>query len=97
MTPLELSICLHYHSSCEDMPWVLGNAPIRDEVIGRLTLSGMLVHVSDLEPDGFEVARPNKRYYATKKLHSFVEMLCNTPLPVQQWVDPRDNSVVRPT
>ncbi len=86
MSPLELSICLHYHSSCEDMPWCveMGDpAPIRNSIMLGLCASGLLSTVP--LPD----REPGRKYWPTKKLHAFVAMLEDTPLPVEKWLDPR--------
>lgn len=91
MTPLELSICLHYHSSCEDMPWVLGDAPCRDGTVGGLIHSGLLKLEPRKTPLGVMQFQP------TARLHAFVAMLTETPLPKQAWVDPRtDKRLVGP-
>lgn len=68
------------------MPWVLGNAPIRDEIV-----EGMISHEL-LTDEGEGAKRPSgyvQRFRATDRLHAFVKLLEETPLPVQLWIDPR--------
>lgn len=84
MTPLELSICLHYHGHCEDMPWVKESAPIKPDTMSRLVSHGLLT-LNDPA-----IVKTGMLYGPTDKLHAFVEMLCATPLPEHRFVDPRN-------
>lgn len=88
MTPLELEICLWYNSRCEDMPWVMGDAPIRDRVVGELIDLGLLRETPKSDT--------TMRYGPTDKLHAFISMLCKTPLPALSWVNPVTNEHVLP-
>lgn len=93
MTPLELEIILHYHSSPTDLPWCVDDdpAPCRDDTMNGLVGAGLLVRERPQNAPG----RDNRQFYPTDKLHAFVEMLCSTPLPQQEWVDPRNLKVAR--
>lgn len=90
MTPLELSICLHYHSMGEDMRWCVdeNGAPIRGETMDKLMADGLLVMQARQTPIAL------MQYQPTPKLHAFVAMLCATPLPVHTWADPRNGTVL---
>ncbi len=83
MTPLELSICLHYHSSFVDAPFVTSHAPVVDEVFSKLVMHGLLIKERATTTHGHIQFQP------TPKLHAFVAMLEATPLPVNAWLDPR--------
>lgn len=89
MSPLEISICLHYHSTPGDDPWLALNAPIKDNVMGKLVIAGLLERLVN----GGINELPHFR--ATAKLHAYVNMLCLSPLPQQAWIDPRDESVLK--
>lgn len=80
MTPLEIDLCLHYHTRCDDSPWLDLNAPIKKAVMSDLINAGLLVENIDSS---------KRRYDPTEKLQAFVHMLCATPLPEHRWVDPR--------
>jgi hypothetical protein len=86
MSPLEIEICLHYHSRVDDHPWLSSGAPIVPQVFGGMMENGLLVKCS---------ANPNRCYEPTGKLHAYAHMLCDTPLPERAWVDKRTNSVVQ--
>lgn len=80
MTPLELSVCLHYYSSLEDMDWVISSgAPIVDETMRGLTRIGLLTGPYN----------EGQRFRKTAKLSGFVAMLMQTPMPLEGWIDPR--------
>lgn len=81
MSPLELEICLWYHSRTTDMPWIGSGAPIVDEEMDKL------ISMELLERGHYKDTKMN--YRPTPKLHAFVELLCATPLPIQKWIDPR--------
>lgn len=85
MSPLKLSLCLHYHSSVEDDPWVDSGAPIADSTMQELIQDGLLTDLLDERCS----TRPNQRFRPTPKLHAFVAMLEATPLPENRWLDPR--------
>ncbi len=85
MTPLEISIVLHYHTTVTDMPWVLSDAPVRDQVVNGLIENGLI-----------ERAGPGDKtiYVPTEKCRQFALMLCRTPLPQVAWIDPRTGIVI---
>lgn len=91
MTPLELGICLHYHSRVDDVPWIDSGAPIVDGVMKQLVADELLTqNEPSLETDC-------RRFLPTNKLHAFVDMLCQTPLPIECFCDPRDNTLIKYT
>jgi hypothetical protein len=44
--------------------------------------------------DGLAYFDANDRLRSTYKCKKYIEMLCATPLPIQEWIDPRVNSEV---
>jgi len=95
VTPLDLEICLWYHSRCEDMPWVLGDAPIRDEVVGRLMRLGLLrLSTPEEKKEDRHRGNPVMKYKYTAKLNAFVSMLCDTDMPKLVWMDPRTQRMI---
>ncbi len=88
MSPLELGICLHYHSRVGDDPWIGSGSPIVDQTMAGLVSDGLLTKVLNGGLNGLCHFQP------TDKLHMFVAMLKATPLPQQRWVDPRTSKVV---
>ncbi|MDZ4345942.1 MAG: hypothetical protein U1E51_26310 [Candidatus Binatia bacterium] len=86
MSPLEIEICLHYHSSVNDMPWVVSSgAPIVDGEMALMVENGLLTSHPDDE---------KQKFHPTDKLHVFVAMLEETPLPVARLIDPRNGAAV---
>lgn len=83
MTPLHLQIALHYHSHPDQHP-MLHNA-VHREYAEDLVAAGML------QPGAGGLSGREVTYHATDGLAVFVEALCSTPFPVQQWVMPAPN------
>lgn len=83
MTPYELGIALHYHTSGVDYPWL--GAPIAHQTKEWFVDNELLFHSP----------ATGSTYYPTEKLHAFCRMLCAVPLPVQCWTDPRTGAVVK--
>lgn len=77
MTPYEISIALHYHSRTDDFDH--NHGMIWEPTVKWFLEQGLL------EPEPPEATR---RFKPTQKLHAFVEMLCETPLPIQKWIRP---------
>jgi len=82
MTPYEINVALHYHSHVDDFSHQ--GAPIWDETAKWFLDNGLLVMRFHEDP-----AYP-RIYDPTPKLHAYVEMLCETPLPVQKWIRPNE-------
>lgn len=91
MSPLKIGICLHYHGSSVDDPWVDSNAPIVESVMRELVEAGLLI--DRLVPGASD--RPRQRFTPTPKLHAYVAMLEATPLPEQKWIDPRTGDAIK--
>ena len=86
MTPYELHIALHYHTrGCDLSDDEVADTPLRHETMGKFIAYGML-KVSTSEGQSFE---------ATQKLHAFCEMLQSVPLPIECWVDPRGDKIIK--
>lgn len=82
MTPLELSILIHYRGHAEDYRFGDFSAPaVRRAIDWFRGEAGML------EPTNRD-AYPNAAYKLTKKGEFFVDRLCEMPLPVSVWVMP---------
>lgn len=73
------------------MPWCVeeDGAPFRSATMDKLMANGLLVAQARQTPIA------TMRYQPTQKLHAFVEMLCATPFPLQTWVDPRTDTVIK--
>ncbi len=87
MTPLELQICLHYHTHVEEMQWIFSGAPITEQTMDDL------VHLDLLKRNPkYKQGKGAVQFLPTEKLHAYVEILCETPLPIQKWIDPRKDA-----
>jgi hypothetical protein len=81
-TPLRIEILLHYHVSMIDFPRM--DMPIWKSEVEVLYDLGML------QPATPQRRRKYKaKHMPTDKCHCFCEMLCDTPMPVAAWLDPR--------
>lgn len=87
MTPLEIDMALWYH--CRPGDYDKGNgdnnyhAPAVQAALKDFVSAGLL----GLCPAGSERA-----YYGTPALEVYVDALCSVPLPVQQWVIPKQDA-----
>lgn len=86
MTPLQLSICLHYHTSVTDAPWINSGAALVSGVMSGLVTDNLLI--ANVVGDS-----NSPKFQPTEKLHAFVRLLCATPLPEMHWVDPRTKEI----
>ena len=75
-TPYTINVVLHHHCSRADFP--LSSTPLYRQIIRELSEHELLYLASD------------NQYCTTERGKAFVEMLLHTPLPVKQWVDPRE-------
>lgn len=73
MSPLEISIAIHYHVMCEDRTDLEFSA--QKDIIGRFLEEGLLVK-----------GESHQKYEPTDKLAAYVNGLCNVPMPEQVWV-----------
>jgi hypothetical protein len=79
-TPLEISIALWYYAHEGD--YVTDKtAPVVEEALARFVDAGLLKRN---EPN----ADLPQKYFGTDGLRVYVDMLCQMPWPVQQWVLP---------
>ena len=81
MTPLQISILLHYHCCAGDFRDGNFNAPVVREVVDGFRESGFLRLTTDDD-------KRSSIYLATDKTAAYVNALCDVPAPVQQWVVP---------
>lgn len=78
MSPFEIKLILHWHCVVDRFPHE--NAPIYAPTMARMISDDLIKRREDDE----------SLYITTKRGAKFVEMLCDTPLPVDGgWVDPR--------
>ncbi len=77
MTPYQIKLILHWHCVVDRFPQA--NSPIYGETMAAMIADGLLKKRED--SDGL--------YTTTERGAKFVEMLCETPLPVERWLDPR--------
>jgi hypothetical protein len=81
MTPNDINILLHFYTTPEPLP--RADAPAVKEAVLSFVQREILV---------WEVESANEgtgRYRVTQKGEKLVRMLCDTPDPVQEWLDPR--------
>lgn len=76
MTPLEISILLHYHVS-----------PV-DYRNGDFSAPAVRNAIDEFRRDGFLAEAVETYYHITDKGRFYVEALCSVPLPVATWVIP---------
>lgn len=76
MTPVEIGVLLHYYVSPEEHPRI--HAPAVKEAIRKWVAEGILIQ--DMET---EIYRTSYRGSV------LVKMLCDTPMPIKVWSDPR--------
>lgn len=76
MTPNEIEVLIHYHVSPEPHPRVD---------------SGAVQYALDMFVENGIITYNGQRgyYETTDRGKALVEALCNTPFPVERWVDPR--------
>lgn len=79
MTPLEISILLHYHVTPTDYRDGDFSAPAVRSAMDQFKDTGFLA---------LSEAAADRVYAATEKTTVFVEALCAVPEPVQHWVIP---------
>lgn len=75
-TPYQIEIVLHHY--CSKAPFPRRDAPAYGSTVADLVHDGILID----SKDGTAIA-------ATEMGNALVEMWCNTPLPVQRFIDPR--------
>jgi hypothetical protein len=81
MTPYEIELLLNIHCSPAALPQA-------DTPLLGITLRGF-ENEDLIKPSTFESG-----WETTLKEFAFVEMLCDTPLPKQVWIDPRSDKIV---
>jgi len=80
MTPNEIEILIHCH--CIASPHPRLGAEAVDEAIAMFLGAGILISVGA------------SYYKTTSRGAALVNLLCQTPLPEQRWVDPRNGAVI---
>lgn len=85
MTPLRLSIALHYHYATTDFLDGDFTAPAVGEAMSEFLRQGLLKEAPS--PQQGQTAMPAE-WVATERLTVFVKALTEIPLPVQAWVMP---------
>ena len=79
MTPNDIEVLLHYHTS--QTPHPREDAPAVKEATKRFVCMGLIELV-----DG-------KHYITTDRGDAFIKVLCGTPLPTQAWIDGYGNII----
>ena len=69
------------------------DAPAIQEAVIKFINNGLIKPYIIDGKNGKEGVKENC-YETTDKGKAFIKMLCNTPFPVQEWLDPRDNKIV---
>ena len=91
MTPNQLEVLLHYHVSPTTHP--RSGAPAVLEAVEWGIREGLLEPaVQGVHP--LPEAPMRGPHQTTAKGAALVQMLCDTPLPVKQFVDPRTLAVI---
>jgi len=81
MTPYEIRLLLHIYAIAE---------PLREcQILGETVVK--FVNLGLIEPDD----RGGSDWKTTELGTAFVTMICLTPLPKMQWVDPRNGQEIR--
>lgn len=86
MTPLQIGICLHYHSMVDDDPWLESGAAIVAETFRAFVQNGLLEETMG--------PKAKRRFDPTPRLHAYISLLCGTPLPEMAWMDPRTKEAI---
>lgn len=81
MTPLEMSILIHYRCSYSDFRGGDFSAPAVRQAIDQFNDSGF-IRVNDAGD------QPGPAYVATEKCLAYVTALESVPEPVQRWIIP---------
>jgi hypothetical protein len=90
MTPLEINILLHYHSSCLDYPDL--SPPAHQDAISYCLDAGFLTMTEQHE----DMPVNTRLYEPTEKLHVYCDALLHVPEPRQIWaVDPVQPNIQR--
>lgn len=84
MTPSDIEVLIHCHVTM--VPHPRQSAPAVQSALDRFERDGL---IQRLTPDGLE------GYSTTQRGVVLMKMLCETPYPQQQWVDPRLPSLDR--
>lgn len=79
MTPLEISVLLHYYARPGDFREGDFSAPIITPTLEMFVKRGLLCH---------HLPGSTQKYGSTEATRVFVEALCAVPAPVKRWVMP---------
>lgn len=85
MSPLEISIMLHYHCTVSDWPGYNGNK--HTDIIGGLLRVELLKPMEVLETAD-DQRPPEPAIVITARGSAYVEALKDVPLPIEKWVMP---------
>lgn len=80
-SPFEIRMVIHHH--CSPAPFVDALAPIYPECVAKLRVAGIL------EYDFDSILK------TTPKGEALVKAWCETPMPIQKWVDPRFDAALQ--
>lgn len=83
MTPNDIEVLLHYHSSSELHPRL--DAPAVQDAINMFEDNGILHKI----PHSFGL------WHTTKRGEALVQMLCSTPYPTEKFINPLTNEIIQ--
>jgi hypothetical protein len=81
MTPIEITFLIHCHVFCEPYP---NPSPVVNRTIERFSQQGLIV----------PTAGENNMFETTDRGKALVKMICTTPFPELQWIDPRTKEAI---
>lgn len=90
MTPLELSILIHYRGCANDFRDGDFSAPAVRDAIDRFRDVLKLIEFDNTETKHFSF-NETRTYRLTERGRVFVDALCEAPLPIQAWVMPSED------
>lgn len=90
MTPLELSILIHYRGGANDFRDGDFSAPAVREALEHFRTTLGLIEYDNTETKPFSF-NETRTYRLTERGRVFVDALCGAPLPIQAWVMPSED------
>jgi hypothetical protein len=87
LTSLKINILFHIYSMHTSIP--NRDSPVVIEALNELVENGLVVHYS-------HSTDPNSEFKMKTRGYKFIDLLLNTPLPVEKttWIDPRDGKEI---
>lgn len=89
MTPLHIGLLLHHHCHCEPYS---EHDPRHAESSAVSEYRKHLILEDLLTVD----AQSGSGYMTTERGKALVQMLCDTPYPISEWVNPLTKNIIKP-